>query len=99
MHKRRTLSDSYCFPGCKPKRIVHGIFGDSHARVISLLRRGKKRFVASAVRLGRPSMTARPVWFVISPAERLEYTSNSTSGASSVGGGGPGNGRGWRFWP
>ena len=50
MLKRRTLSDLYLFPGFRPKKTVYGIFGDSHARVIKLARRGKKLSVAFAAR-------------------------------------------------
>ena len=41
MSKRRTLSDLYRFPGCRPKKAVKGIFGDPRARVIKLERRKK----------------------------------------------------------
>jgi len=44
--RKKTLSDSYRFPGFTPQRTVVGIFGDSYARVIRLTRRGKKQFVA-----------------------------------------------------
>jgi hypothetical protein len=45
--RKKTLSDSYRFPGFTPQRTVVGIFGDSYARVIRLTRRGKKQLVAS----------------------------------------------------
>jgi hypothetical protein len=86
MRKRRTLSDLYRFPGCKPKRTVHGIFGDSHARVVTLDRQGKKLYVALAALFVVHSMTARPAWYATSPAAAREYISNWISGVSSVGG-------------
>jgi hypothetical protein len=58
MRKRRTLSDLYRFKGFKLKKIIHGIFGDPRARVITLTRRGKKLFAANAAQLIGPGMTA-----------------------------------------
>ena len=40
---RRRLSDSYRFPGFRPLQPVVGIFGDPGARVLTLVRRSKKR--------------------------------------------------------
>ena len=86
MSKRRTLSDLYRFPGCKPKKAVKGVFGDPRARVIKLERRGKKQYVAYAeLAIGR-SMTAKVVWSAPSPAATPASTWNWTSGASSAGG-------------
>jgi hypothetical protein len=48
--KIRRLSDAYRFPGFRTLQRVHGIFGDPHARLIRLVRRGKKRFAAPAER-------------------------------------------------
>jgi len=42
------LEDAYRFPGFRPLPIVKGVFGDSHARVITLTRREKKRTAALA---------------------------------------------------
>lgn len=86
MRKRRTLSDLYRFPGCKPKRTVHGIFGDSHARVVTLDRQGKKLYAALATLLAVHSMTARPVWYATSPAAVQGYISKWISAVSSAGG-------------
>jgi len=41
--KTKRLRDSYGFPGFHPALTVTGLFGDPHARVISLTRRSKKR--------------------------------------------------------
>lgn len=58
-HTPRRLADTYRFPGFRPSSTVHGIFGDPKARVVRLLRRGKKRAVGS-VDAGRgPSTTTR----------------------------------------
>jgi hypothetical protein len=39
---RRSLRDAYRFPGFVPAQIIHGIFGNPQARVVSLKRRQKK---------------------------------------------------------
>jgi hypothetical protein len=41
--KVRRLADAYRFPGFRTLQTVHGIFGDPHARLIRLVRRGKKQ--------------------------------------------------------
>jgi hypothetical protein len=41
--KVRRLADAYRFPGFRTLQTVHGIFGDAHARLIRLVRRGKKQ--------------------------------------------------------
>jgi hypothetical protein len=84
MRKRRTLSDLYGFPGCKPKTIIHGVFGDSHARVIKLVRRGKKLLAGyAAPSIGR-TVHGKPGWFGIFRVAVPEYISNWKSGMSSV---------------
>jgi hypothetical protein len=84
MRKRRTLSDLYGFPGCKPKTIIHGVFGDSHARVIKLVRRGKKLLAGYAARFIEPTVLAKSDWSAIFPAGAPGFTSNWKSGASCV---------------
>ena len=42
MRKPRRLDDAYRFPGFRPEATVRGIFGDPKARILRLLRRGKK---------------------------------------------------------
>jgi hypothetical protein len=44
MKNGHTLSDLYRFPGFRALGRLKGIWGDSHARVIRLIRRAKKRF-------------------------------------------------------
>jgi hypothetical protein len=82
MRKRRSLSDLYQFPGCKPKRTVHGVFGDPHARVIKLVRRGKKLLVGYVARFTEPIVLAKSDWFAISPAVAPGFISNWKSGVS-----------------
>lgn len=86
MRKRRVLSDLYQFPGCKPKRTVHGVFGDPHARVIKLVRQGKKLLVGYVARFIESIVLAKSGWSAISPAEAPEFILNWKSGASCVGG-------------
>ena len=50
MAKFKLLHDLYRFPGFVPLPRVRGVFGDPWAVVITLQRRRKKRFVASAAR-------------------------------------------------
>jgi len=49
MRKKR-LSDTYRFPGFKLRADVVGVFGDPKARIVRLVRTGKKPSVALAVR-------------------------------------------------
>src|SRR5271169_6578810 len=46
--KRRRLLDAYQFPGFRPMEEVRGVFGDPHARIVTLVRRSKKRLAARA---------------------------------------------------
>ena len=83
--KRRRLADAYTFPGFRPLERVQGLFGDPRARLITLVRRGKKRSVASAVRRTARGTTAEPVGSGICPVPITASTSISRFGASSVG--------------
>jgi len=46
--KRRRLRDAYRFPGFRPMEEVRGVFGDPHARIVTLARRSKKRHAEHA---------------------------------------------------
>jgi hypothetical protein len=61
MRKPRRLDDAFRFPGFRPEATVRGIFGDPKARILRLLRRGKKRPVERAGGCSELSTTARPV--------------------------------------
>jgi hypothetical protein len=41
--KRKRLLDAYRFPFFRPLEKIRGIFGDSKARIITLVRRSKKQ--------------------------------------------------------
>jgi hypothetical protein len=74
MQKHKHLWDAYRFPGFSPEHTWSGIFGDPQARVIRLIRRGKKQFavpVACSIAL---STTGRPVKFAICPVPSSAFT-------------------------
>jgi hypothetical protein len=68
MPKHRRLWDIYRFPRFHPSNTVLGIFGDPKARVIRLIRRGKKQFVEPAALSIIPSTTGRFAGYETSPA-------------------------------
>lgn len=86
--QKRTLSDSYRFPSFKPKQTVSGIFGDPYARVVRLIRLGKKLSVVSAGdRIGHFTIE-RSNESGTFPAAIPAYTWNWKYDASSVRGAG-----------
>src|SRR3990172_4187 len=46
--KQKRLLDAYRFIGFRPLEQLHGVFGDPKARVVTLVRRSKKRPAACA---------------------------------------------------
>ena len=50
MKRKRQLNDEYTFPGFRVKPVVHGVFGDPKARVVTLVRRSKKHAAVTAVK-------------------------------------------------
>ena len=46
--RKQRLTDAYAFPGFRPQPNVRGIFGDSNALIIDLVRRSKKACVVAA---------------------------------------------------
>ena len=59
MKTNKTLNDLYSFPGFRARSKLKGVLGDSPARIVTLVRRQKKRYVAHAARPRRVSTTAR----------------------------------------
>ena len=57
-HPRRLL-DAYRFPGFRPQATIKGVFGDPKARVVSLVRRGKKQSAGVAGKRSRAGTTAK----------------------------------------
>ena len=85
MRNKLSLSDLYRFPGFRPKKTIHGIFGDSRARVITLVRRGKKLFVELASLSVDPDTIEKQYWRAIFPAETHAFISSLNYGASYAG--------------
>jgi hypothetical protein len=84
MRKKRSLNDAYKFCNFKPQPKVLGIFGDSNALVIKLVRQGKKQSAAPATGFTELSMTARIGKFEIFPAATGVCTSNLRFAVFSV---------------
>ncbi len=86
MAKHRRLWDLYRFPGFYPEHTVSGTYGDPKARVIGLLRRGKKRAAEPVVVFTIPSTTERREEFAIFPVATCGSTWTWKSAESSVAG-------------
>lgn len=84
MRKKRSLNDAYKFCNFKPQHKVSGIFGDSNALVIKLVRQGKKQSATLATEFIEHSTTARIGKFVIFPAATGVRTSNLRFAVFSV---------------
>lgn len=83
--KLRRLADAYTFPGFRPLARVFGMFGDPRARLVTLVRRGKKRSVGAAAPFTAAGTTAGAAAHGICPAVVTVFTWTSRSGASTVG--------------
>ena len=88
MQKNRQLWDLYRFPGFSPEHTMSGIFGDPRARVISLIRKGKKLFAVPVAGSIIPSTTGRSVWFATCPVARCGFIWKWRSAESLVEGAG-----------
>lgn len=53
----RRLLDTYRFPGFRPQATVKGVFGDPKARVVTLVRRGKKQSAGAVAARSRAGTT------------------------------------------
>ena len=76
MRKKRSLYDAYKFCNFSPQRKVSGIFGDSNALVIKIIRQEKKQSAEPATGFTELSMTVRRDRFVIFPVVTGACTSN-----------------------
>jgi hypothetical protein len=74
MAKHKHLWDAYHFPGFSPEHTLSGIFGDPRARVIRLIRRGKKPFAIPVVSSIALSTTGRPAGSAICPVPTSAFT-------------------------
>jgi hypothetical protein len=82
--KKRRLRDAYRFPGFRPVDDLRGVFGDPYARVVTLVRRSKKRRVAR-VDDSNPAGTIEGsgVFEILGPA-MCGYTWSSRYGVSDA---------------
>ena len=62
------LYDAYRFSGCTTRKRVHGVFGDPHAIVLLLIRRGKKLSAVPVIPCNTLSTTAGCARSAIFPA-------------------------------
>jgi hypothetical protein len=58
MKQTQTLSALFSFPGFRARSRLHGIFGDPHARLVTLVRRKKPPCARTAGRGTGPFTTA-----------------------------------------
>jgi hypothetical protein len=65
--KRKRLLDAYRFPFFRPLEKIRGIFGDSKARIITLVRRSKKRSAMPVAELTATGTTRGFDGFATSP--------------------------------
>lgn len=85
MRKKKTLYDSYHFPGFTPQRSIIGIFGDPTARVIKIDRRGKKQHAVCAARFAGLFTTIRSAGSATFPVVTPASIWNYRYGASCAG--------------
>ncbi|WHZ29169.1 MAG: hypothetical protein OJF51_003970 [Nitrospira sp.] len=60
MKRVQTLSALFSFPGFRARSQLQGIFGDPHARLVTLVRRKKPPFARAVGHGTAPAMTAQP---------------------------------------
>ena len=80
--KPKRLADAYRFPGFRPLSKLRGVFGDRKARVVTLVRRSKKRFAVRAGRGIADGTTGRCGERGICPTATRASISNSRCGES-----------------
>ncbi len=79
------LRDAYRVPGFIPRRVITGVDGDPHARVVTLTRRAKKQSAGRVgPRIARGMITGRVVC-AICRVGMYAFISRSISGVSRVG--------------
>jgi hypothetical protein len=82
--KFRRLTDQYACPGFHPRARVRGVFGDPKARVVTLVRRAKKRFAEFVVQPIEDGTTAARAERAICPAATRGFTSSSKLAVSAA---------------
>jgi hypothetical protein len=73
---RRRLADTYTFPNFRPLQSIQGLFGDPEARLIRLIRRGKKLSVESAEQFIGVGTIDATIGSAICPMERCAFISS-----------------------
>ena len=76
MKTKKTFNDLYSFPGFRACSKLTGIFGDSSARLVTLVRRKKKWDAAHAARPVAASTIARFIECVTLIPEELGFILN-----------------------
>lgn len=84
LRKFRRLADAYTFPGSCPLARIVGMFGDPRARLVTRVRRGKKRFAGAAARFTAAGTTAGAAAHGICPAAAIVSTWTWRSGAPTA---------------
>src|SRR5262249_42173729 len=93
------LLDAYRFIGFRPLAHLQGVFGDPKARVVTLVRRSKKRPAACADECTWAGTIAADGECAICPAGRIGSTSSSRFGGCFAGVAQRWSASGFRFWP
>ncbi len=83
--KPKRLFDAYQFPFFRPLEKIRGIFGDSKARIITLVRRSKKQPATLVAELTAPGTTKGFDEFATSPVAAHASIWRSRSGGCCVG--------------
>jgi hypothetical protein len=81
---RRRLRDAYRFPGFRLIEDLRGVFGDPHARVVTLVRRSKKRRAGHADNNTSVGTIARFGALAIWQPAACGYSWSSRCGASGA---------------
>lgn len=84
MKSPRTVRELFSMPGFVANATLDGVFGDSHARIITLLRRKKRPSVPTVVIAVATITTNVFVERAISPWPTGGFIWNSSVGASTV---------------
>lgn len=83
--KRKRLLDAYRFPFFRPLEKIRGIFGDSKARIITLVRRSKKQSAKPVAELNLVGTTRSFDKFAISLVATHEFIWRSRFDGCCVG--------------
>jgi len=83
--KPKHILDAYRFPFFRPLEKIRGIFGDSKARIITLVRRSKKQSATPAVERISAGTTRRLGELAISPVATHEFIWRSRFDGCCVG--------------